>query len=401
MSTLVRGRAVLGSALVPDAALVIEGETIVFAGTHAQFQARFAEGNPAQELVEHDGVILPGLVDIHNHGGGGWSYPDTTRADDALPAIEEHRRHGSTSIVASLVTASQDTLRTRVQALATLCDRGELAGIHLEGPFISTARKGAHDPQFIAEGDAGRTRDVIDAGRGYVVTMTVAPEADRDGEVTRALIEGGALPSYGHTDCSGTEMIEAVTRANSILATTDSRVRNRRPTATHLFNAMRPIHHRDAGPAFAAIDAAARGDLVAELIADGVHTSADTVAYTFDLIGEGSLMLITDAMAATGMADGSYRLGSLDVNVAGGIATLVEGGAIAGGTAHLLDVVRFSHQQAGVDLVRAVRAASFVPASVLGIADQVGELREGLRADLILADSDLRAERVMRKGIFL
>lgn len=392
---LLTGPAILPGGLT-DAAIVVDGSRIAWAGPRAHYEKEAAQFD-VSETVDHNGLILPGLVDLHNHGGGGWSFPDTDHAADAMPAIMEHRKHGTTSVVASLVTAAPDILTRRVRALADLCDRGDLAGIHLEGPFISKDRCGAQDPDFIIAGSAGLTRSLLDAGRGHVVTMTVAPEADESGDVASALIAGGALPSYGHTDCSGALMTESVERARRLISQA-SEPRSSRPTATHLFNAMRPIHHRDAGPAFASLDAAARSQLVVELIADGVHTSADTVAYTFTLVPDDSLVLITDAMAAAGMADGSYRLGSLDVNVASGVATLASGGAIAGGTAHLIDVVRFAHCNAGVPLERAVAAASAVPARVLGKESEIGSLAAGMRADIVLASDDLRAQRVLHRG---
>ena len=397
MVTRIDGTAFLSGSFVPDAAILLEDDTITYAGP--------ARGVPSgltfDDHVRHDGLILPGLVDLHCHGGGGFSFPDTEDPAQAAPAIAEHRAHGTTSIVASLVTAAQDTLMSRVRALRSLVEAGELAGIHLEGPFISHARKGAHDPQFIAEGDAARTLELLEEGGGAIATMTIAPEADLDGSVSRALIAHGALPSYGHTDCTGEQMVTAIQRAQEELASVGPVARSLKPTATHLFNAMRPIHHRDAGPAFAAIDQAAAGTVVAELIADGVHTSADTVRYTFDLITDGHIMLITDAMAATGMADGDYVLGSLPVTVKDGVATLTEGGAIAGGTAHLLDVVRFAHLEAGVPLERAILAATATPATVLG-RDDIGEIREGARSDLVLVESTgLSPERVMHGGTWV
>lgn len=397
MVTRIDGTAFLSGIFVPDAAIVLDGGTIAYAGP--------ARGVPSgltfDDHVCHDGLILPGLVDLHCHGGGGFSFPDTEDPAQAAPAIAEHRAHGTTSIVASLVTAAQKTLMSRVRALRSLVEAGELAGIHLEGPFISHARKGAHDPQFIAEGDAARTLELLEEGGGAIATMTIAPEADLDGSVSRALIAHGALPSYGHTDCTGEQMVTAIQKAHEELASVGPVARSLKPTATHLFNAMRPIHHRDAGPAFAAIDQAAAGTVVAELIADGVHTSADTVRYTFDLITDGHIMLITDAMAATGMADGDYVLGSLPVTVKDGVATLTEGGAIAGGTAHLLDVVRFAHLEAGVSLERAVLAATATPATVLG-RDDIGEIREGARADLALVSAErLAPERVMHGGTWV
>lgn len=395
MISKIFGKAVIENELLADALIVIKDSKILFAGSR-QNAPEFEAGDE----LSHEGLIFPGLVDIHNHGGGGWSFPDTLEPEQAYPAIEEHLKHGTTSLVASLVTADQETLLSRVRALAELTKRGDLAGIHLEGPFISKERKGAQDPKYIAPAEVSRTKELLEAGAGAIVTMTIAPEQDPNFQVSEVLISHGALPSYGHTDCTGDLMINAVASANKFITKTHQPL-SAHPTATHLFNGMRPIHHRDAGPAFAAIDSSARGQLVSELIADGVHTAADTVKYTFDLIPDGYIMLITDAMAAAGMPDGSYVLGSLSVTVKDGVATLTEGGAIAGGTAHLLDVVRFTHFKAGVDLVRAVNAATATPAKVLGRGEEIGVLKAGAKADILLVDDELKPVKVMKSGSWL
>lgn len=386
-----RGSAVLEQGLVPDALLLISGEDIIWAGPASQ-----APPHQADELISHDGMILPGLVDLHCHGGGGASFPDATGTEDMLTAVAEHRRHGTTSLVASLVTADAATLRSRVADLAQLAADGEIAAIHLEGPFISVERRGAQNPEHITGGDADLVRELAELAGGALATMTVAPEAEDADAVIEALAEVGALPSLGHTDGSSSQMTHAVEL--SVAELRRERGRSALPTATHLFNGMRPIHHRDPGPALAALDAAARGDLVVEVIADGVHLDARTVAHVFALAAEENVVLVTDAMAAAGMPDGQYRLGALDVTVDAGVATLTGATAIAGGTAHLLDVVRFAVTEAGVDLVRAVRAASSVPAAVLGMEDRIGSLAAGRRADVVLVDAQLAAVRVLRAG---
>jgi len=387
-----RGTAVLEQGLVPDALLLIAGGEILYAGP-----AQAAPPHLAEVTHEHDGLILPGLVDLHCHGGGGVSFPDTEDPAELLTAVHEHRRHGTTSLVASLVTADAQTLHARVTDLARLAEDGEIAGIHLEGPFLSVARCGAQNPAHITGGDPELVRELAEIAGGALATMTVAPEADAADEVLEALAESGAVPSLGHTDGSSAQMAHAVELSRTALRR--SRGRSPLPTATHLFNGMRPVHHRDPGPALAALDAAARGELVVEVIADGVHLDARTVAHVFSIAAEDHVVLITDAMAAAGMADGQYRLGSLDVTVAGGVATLTEGGAIAGGTAHLLDVVRFAVQEAGIDLVRAVRAASAVPAAVLGMQDRIGSLVAGRRADVLLVDERLAPVSVLHGGV--
>jgi N-acetylglucosamine-6-phosphate deacetylase len=386
-----RGTAVLEQGLVPDALLLSGGGDILWAGPAAQ-----APPHEAKRTLVHDGLILPGLVDLHCHGGGGASFPDADGPEDMLTAVREHRRHGTTSLVASLVTADAATLRSRVADLARLAADGEIAGIHLEGPFLSVERRGAQNPAHIVDGDADLVRELAQLAGGALATMTVAPEVAGAEAVIEALAEVGALPSLGHTDGSSAQMTRAVAHSRTELRREHGR--SALPTATHLFNGMRPIHHRDPGPALAALDAAARGDLVVEVIADGVHLDARTVAHVFAIAAEGHVALVTDAMAAAGMPEGQFRLGALEVTVEAGVATLAGGSAIAGGTAHLLDVVRFAVTEAGVDLVRAVRAASAVPAAVLGMQDRIGTLAPGRRADAVLVDAELAPVTVLRGG---
>lgn len=389
---VLRGTAVLEQGLVPDALLLVDGGDILWAGPAAA-----APEHEASEVLFHDGLLLPGLVDLHCHGGGGASFPDAGDPRELLTAVHEHRRHGTTSLVASLVTADPQTLRSRVADLGQLAADGEIAAIHLEGPFISVERRGAQNPEHITSGDADLVRELAQIADGALATMTVAPEAEGADAVIEALAQVGALPSLGHTDGTSTQMTRAIELARTELRREHGR--SALATATHLFNGMRPIHHRDPGPALAALDAAARGELVVEVIADGVHLDARTVAHVFSIAAENTVVLVTDAMAAAGMPDGQYRLGALDVTVDAGVATLTGGTSIAGGTAHLLDVVRFAVTEAGVDLVRAVRAASTVPATVLGMQDRIGVLAAGRRADVVLVDAQLKPVTVLRSGV--
>ncbi|GIG22316.1 N-acetylglucosamine-6-phosphate deacetylase [Cellulomonas chitinilytica] len=403
--SLVRGRVVTPSRVLDDGVVVVEQGVLTWVG-------------PAEHLPEHWGPapaaeptasVLPGLVDLHCHGGGGASFPDATDAETVRRAVDEHRRHGTTSLVASLVTAPRDVLLARTALLADLADAGEIAGIHLEGPFLSAARCGAQNPTDMLTGDPVLVADVARAARGHLVTMTVAPEvpgvADGSGDaddVLAALVAAGAVPSIGHTDASAEQVDAAVDRGFDLLAAS-STTRAVRLTATHLFNGMRPLHHRDPGPIAACLAAGARGELVVELVADGTHLADGTVRSVFDVVGADAIALVTDAMAAAGMPDGDYRLGPMAVRVADGVARIVDdagaSGAIAGGVAHLLDVVR-QVVAAGIGLVDAVRAAATTPAEVLGRRD-IGALVVGRRADLLVTDADLRPVRVMRGGRWL
>jgi N-acetylglucosamine-6-phosphate deacetylase len=170
-----------------------------------------------------------------------------------------------------------------------------------------------------------------------------------------------------------------------------------RPTVTHLFNAMPSLHHRAPGPVSASLSAAHAGNAVVELIADGVHLAPETVKMVFDLVGAENIALVTDSMAATGLQDGHYRLGALAATVDHGVARVDGTGAIAGGTATLLDVVQ-STVAAGVTLQEATTAATAVPASVLGLSAQAGDLRAGMPADVVIVDPDLNLAGVLRRG---
>lgn len=376
-----RGRVVTPTEIIDDGALAAESGTLTYVGTWAGAPAQVrSSGTPS--APEH--YLLPGLIDVHNHGGGGVSFPDTENAADVARGADEHRGQGTARMLASLVTASAETLRERVSLLADAADDGIIAGIHLEGPFISHARCGAQNPAHIIPGDAALTRELIDLGRGHVRTMTIAPETPNLAGVLEALVEGGAVPSFGHTDTDEATMREAIAAGVAALAGT-----GRRATVTHLFNGMRPIHHRLPGPVPAALAAASRGEVIVELIGDGVHLHPGIVRDVFELVGANNIALITDAMAATGMADGEYRLGSLDVVVADGVARLAEGGSIAGGTAHLLDVVRTT-VEGGVPLVDAVRAAATVPASIIDPGAGFGALEVGKAAQVVRVDEQLR-----------
>lgn len=406
-STLsIRGRVVTPTGVIERGLVVVDGARIAWVGAADEAPRALLEAADARagrSSAQHDGpdtvpvTVLPGLVDLHCHGGGGASFPDATDAATARTAVEEHLRHGTTSLVASLVTAAEDTLLERTVLLADLADAGELVGIHLEGPYLSPVRCGAQDPAHMTAGRPDAVRRIAAAARGHLVTMTVAPEVPGvvgpDG-VAATLAAVGALPSFGHTAADAALVTAAIAEARAALAAPGTR--SARPTITHLFNGMPTLHHRSPGPVAAALSAAARGEAVLELVTDGVHLAPETVRMVFDLVGPGAIALVTDAMAAAGMPDGAYVLGAKRVTVRDGVARLTEGGAIAGGTAHLLDLVRHA-VAAGVPLADAVAAGSTTPAAVLGRAD-LGALEAGRRADLVLVDDDLRPLDVMRAG---
>ena len=213
-----RGRVVTPDHIIDDGAVVLSGTHIAWVGP-ADRAARAGFGDVVEQAqtAPEGGYLLPGLVDVHCHGGGGESFPNAETAEQAMVSVLEHRRFGTTSLVASCVTAAPEVLRARTRVLAGLCEDGELAGIHFEGPFVSVERCGAQDPTYIIDPDAALTRELIELGGGHVVTMTIAPEKPSitgDDGVNAALIEGGALPSFGHTDSEAAPVRAAIAGAS-------------------------------------------------------------------------------------------------------------------------------------------------------------------------------------------
>lgn len=382
-ATTHRGRVVTRDGVIEDGVVASTGDRISWVGPTSAW--------PGAAVPQTNSTILPGLVDLHCHGGAGASFPDSP-AVDLMTAVRHHRSRGTTTMLASLVSAPPDRLIAQTSLLADLYESGDIAGVHLEGPFLAVARCGAQDPASLRSGDPGLLRDLLDAGRDAVRSMTLAPEIDGFAVIAEMLRENGILPSIGHTDA------DALTTRRGIES-----LGNGPMTATHLFNGMPTWHHRSPGPVSECLAAAARSVMVLELIGDGVHLADETVRAVFDLVGGARIALVSDAMAAAGMPDGRYRLGPLDVTVRHAVARLSrdadnETAPIAGGTATVLDLVRRAVLDAGVPLVEAVRAASSTPAASIGLDSEIGCLEQGMRADVLEVDAAFEPLQVIRGG---
>ena len=323
---------------------------------------------------------VPGFVDLHNHGGNGGGFPNGDY-EQCLAAARFHRAHGTTTLLASLVSGTQAELCARAELLAQLAEEGEIAGIHMEGPFIAAAKCGAQDPSRIVPGDPDFLRAVVDAAGGHLRSVTFAPETERAEELLAVCAEHGIIASLGHTEADYDTTLGVIAQAKELGLTV---------TATHLFNAMPAIHHRAPGTVAALLTAVKAGDVAVELIADGVHLVDGTV----DMAHSHRAFAVTDAMAAAGMADGDYELGSLPVTVSGGVAR-VASGAIAGGTSTLAQ--QFARFAARHSLGEAVRFTSTTAADVLGDKD-LGRLRVGARANLVGLNAELEPVRVIVGG---
>ena len=390
-TTILRGELVLPDRVLDDGVVVIEAGLIAFAGSADEVPQHWQANLPAPSNYK----LLPGMVDIHNHGGGGVNFSDAASPADVKRAVAVHRAHGTTTLLASLVTADAATMLAQAELLGALADAGEIAGIHAEGPFLAQERCGAQNPDYLIPGDAQFVRDLAEAAGGHLRTMTLAPEVPGALAAAIELIEAGAVPSIGHTNATFDQVASLVKQCAPRL-----REQGKTLTATHLFNAMPPLLHREPGPVAALLAAARDGDVVVELVGDGVHLAPATVSTLFKLLGSDAIALVTDAMAATGMSDGVYALGPMVVQVAGGVARLDTPsgpGAIAGGTACLLDVVRAS-VAAGVSLVDAVKAAATTPVKALQLAD-VGALLPGYRADVLVVNHAFEPQQVLRGGV--
>jgi N-acetylglucosamine-6-phosphate deacetylase len=326
-------------------------------------------------------VLVAGFVDLHCHGGGGASFGDGVAG--AVRAAELHLAHGTTTVVASLVTGSRARISSQIDALAPLVVDGTLAGVHLEGPWLSSAQCGAHDRAQLRAPEPDEVDDLV--GRDAVRMVTLAPELPGALDAVRRIQGLGAIAAIGHTDAD-----HATTRA-----AIDAGARH----ATHLFNGMRPLRHRDPGPVVALLD---DDRVTLELVRDGVHLDPALCAWLDASIRSGRLVAITDAMAAAGSADGRYALGDAVVEVTDQVARVEGTTTIAGSTATMDRIFRAAAgDRSDEALVRATAQTAANPARLLGLHDR-GRLRAGSRADVVVLSADsFEVRGVLRAGAWV
>ena len=369
---LTAGTVLTGSELLRPGWIDVAGGVIAAVGAGAP-------GRPADHDLG-DVTVVPGFVDTHVHGGGGGSF---SVAAQTAAAVALHRRHGTTTLVASLVTESPDDLLRQVSELVQQVSAGLIAGIHLEGPWLANERCGAHDPALLRDPDPAEIRRVLDAGGGAVRMVTLAPERAGGLDAIRQVTDAGVVAAVGHTEATYAQTRAAVDAGATV--------------ATHLFNAMRPIHHREPGPVIALLE---DPRVTVEIITDGVHVDGALYRHVTRSVGPDRVSLVTDAMAAAGMTDGAYRIGPLDVEVSDGVAHLAGTDTIAGSTATMDRLFRFAvaHSELPRDeaLQLAVRQSSINPARALGLPCPA--LRTGTPADLVVLDADVAVSAVMRHG---
>jgi N-acetylglucosamine-6-phosphate deacetylase len=373
---------------IADAVVLIDGEKIAAVGRRNEV----AVPASARRHDKRDFSIVPGLIDVHIHGGAGYDVMDSSpEALAAITAIVAAR--GTTSLVATTVTASEESTSSAVEAIAGWMERGarertggtpsaEILGVHFEGPFISRSRRGVHPEEWIVAPSISLFRRLLAAAKGAARILTLAPELPGAAELIAEALQAGLVVSLGHTDASYAEAMAAISLGAR--------------HAAHVFNAMRPFAHRETGVLGAILTSAG---VTAELIADGMHVDDAAIRILLATKGPQGLILVSDGTAATGMPDGKYRLGTFEVNVADGIARNSEG-KLAGSTLTLDRALR--HMIAlGIPLREVLPMVTSNPARLLGLERRKGCLVAGADADLILLDDRLQVAGVMTRGVGL
>ena len=345
---------------VDDFWMLVDGDTITATGS--------GEAPPADTIVDVDGQwLVPGFIDLHCHGGGGFAFDDG--ADAISRALAVHRAHGTTRSVISLVANPLALLRESLEVITEVAAHDPLVlGAHLEGPFLELGHRGAHNGNYLREPQPSAVDDLLNAAHGSLRQLTIAPDLPNALESIEILVEAGVTVAVGHTAATF-EQTEAAFAAGARLL-------------THAFNAMPGIHHRAPGPVVAAFN---DDRVFIELVLDGLHVHPDIAALAF-ASAPGRIALVTDAMAAAGSSDGDYQLGSLAVTVAGGKAVLRGTDTIAGSTLTLDRALRIAISAVGLSPREAVEAVTLTPARALGLEARLGLLAPGFAADAVLLD---------------
>ena len=257
--------------------------------------------------------MISGFTDIHSHGGGGYSFSDQRPENIAL-ALAMHREHGTATQIASLVTEPIEVLKAQIKNLLPFVADKSIAGIHLEGPYLSSAKCGAHDPKLLREPKLDEIKELIEVGEGRIRMVTIAPELFGAVEAIKFLTSMGVTVALGHSNASEAEALRGIDSGATVV--------------THMFNGLPGLDHREGTITNALL---VNPDIYFEVILDGVHVNHSAMQLLLSIASD-RIILVTDAMAAAGASDGKYKIGELDVLVSSGIATLASTGSLAGST---------------------------------------------------------------------
>lgn len=356
----------------PDAWLLLDGNAIAATGAGPDWPA-------ADEIVDLSGRwITPGFIDLHGHGGGGEDYA----TGDLGVALAAHRAHGTTRSVVSLVAEPVEVLERQLARVAQLvADDPCVLGSHLEGPFLAESRRGAHVAEMLRSPDDATVNRLLAAATGTLRQITIAPELPGALEAIHRFAAAGVVVAIGHTEADAATARAAFNAGATLL--------------THAFNAMPGIHHRAPGPVAAALE---DERVSLELVLDGRHVDPSVAAIAF-ASAPGRVALVTDAMAAAAAPDGSYRLGSLDISVHAGAATITGTDTIAGSTLTQDVALKLAVERLRLPLSEAVAALTATPARILGLGRRLGLLGSGYAADVVVLDDEFAVQAVWAAGL--
>lgn len=334
-------------------------------------------------ILDGEGLYLsPGFIDIHIHGAGGYDTMDGSYESlDSISRVIATR--GTTAFLATTMTCSVNDIQTALKVVKEAVEKGtagaEVLGAHLEGPFISSKAIGAQNPAYILEPSVKTFKDIVGSYINYIKEVTIAPEVEGAEELIAYLKEAGIVASMGHTTAGYKEAMEGINCGIT--------------HATHLFNAMKGLHHRDAGTVGAIFDS----DITTEIICDGIHVDFPVVRLALKQKTTEKVMLITDAMMACCMKDGKYSLGGQAVEVQGGAARL-ENGALAGSVLTQDRAVRNVLQNTSYPLHEVIKMVTANAARHCKVDHRKGYIKEGYDADIVLFDEDINIKKVFVKG---
>lgn len=381
-SKLLLGQILTTQGLISEGVIAFSGEHIAYVGEYKNLPAQYHHWTIEDQ---QKGLFIPGFVDVHVHGGAGYDFMNSDKT--ALDAITKfHSTQGTTTMLATTMTAPKKAIDSVLAQVSNYMHEemsyAQIAGVHLEGPFISPKWCGAQNPQHIVLPSVSWLKEWEAQYPNLIRQVTLAPEREGAKEAIQWLNQHHITAALGHTDATYDEVIAAVDLGLN--------------QAVHTFNAMTPLHHRQPG-AVGAILTDKR--ISAEIIADGIHVHPAMVSLLVKIKNEANLLLITDAMSATGLSDGAYMIGDLPVTVLEGKATLTNHpSALAGSTLTMIEGFRFLVNQANLSIAEASRAASLTPARSLGLDHLIGSLEVGKRADILMLDDGLNLLKVWVKG---
>lgn len=358
---------------------VIKGNLLISEGKIAKMgpNLQISKG----KVVRAEGLYIgPGFIDTHVNGGGGRGFMECT-AEAFKTAVNFHLRHGTTGLLPTAVAAPFEQMREFLKLVSSFQERIPIVlGVHFNGPFVSPKRCGAINPEFILKPSAEKFHNLVEGLENVVKIVTLAPEEEGSEDLINAILKIGAVPSLGHSDATYDEAMQAI----------DNGVKH----FTHVFNAMRELHHREPGAVGATLDSE---EVTIELIADGRHVHPALIRLLIKAKERDSISLVTDAISATGMSDGEYRLGDVPVFVQNGIARL-KTGTFAGSTLTMDRALKNLVEFTGISLPVAIRMASLNPARTLGISDRKGSLELGKDADIVIFDSKYKIHYTIISG---